>query len=500
MTNFYSRPPNQPDAAFSRPDPPFDEMVAGGGRLRPHWKQLLSSLGAIDADRMGERREAARRLLRQNGVTYNVHGDPQGIERPWPLDQLPLLIPAEEWRQIEAGVAQRARLLNTVLADLYGPQTLVRSGRLPASLIYADPGFRRPCHGVPVPENQYLHFYAADLARDSDGSWWVLGDRTNTPSGAGYALENRAVLSQVLSETYRYCQVERLNPFFNAFRQALQSLVPGRQQPRVVLLTPGPLAETYFEHTYLARHLGVTLVEGADLAVRDRRVFLKTLSGLESVDIILRRLDDDFCDPLELRATSSLGVAGLLQAVRAGTVVVANALGSGLMESMAFNSFLPSLSRHLLGEELALPSVASWWCGQDAELVHVMGNLRRLVIKGANPSVIEEPIFAEKLSVSREHKLRQVLSERPWNFVGQERIALSTAPVWQNSGLHPHHIVLRVYAAFVGGGQFRVMPGGLTRVASEPGHLVVSMQRGGGSKDTWVLPAQRHSDSLGRRG
>ncbi|MEI6557220.1 MAG: circularly permuted type 2 ATP-grasp protein [Rhodospirillaceae bacterium] len=474
-------------------------MVTGQGRMRPHWKLFLSSLGALHADRMAERWESARRLLRQNGVTYNVYGDPQGIERPWPLDLVPLLVPAEEWRQIEAGVSQRAQLLNAFLADLYGPQALIRSGRLPASLIYADPGFRRACHGLPVPGNQYLHFYAVDLVRDSDGSWWVLGDRTNTPSGAGYALENRAVLSQVLSETYRYCQVERLNPFFNAFREALLALAPGRNQPRVVLLTPGPFAETYFEHAYLARHLGITLVEGEDLAVRDRRVFLKTLSGLEPVDVILRRLDDDFCDPLELRADSSLGVAGLLQALRAGTVVVANAIGSGLMESMSFKSFLPSLCRHLLGEELKLPSVASWWCGQDAELAHVLDNLDRLVIKGANRDVVLDPIFGADLSAARKELLRQALRQRPWDFVGQERIVLSTAPVWQGTGLQAHHVVMRVYAAAVGGGRYKVMPGGLTRVAPEPGRLVVSMHSGGGSKDTWVLTPQRHHEIVGVR-
>ena len=497
-------PPPDPDpgddgVSYGRPDSPFDEMVTGQGRMRPHWKLFLSSLGALHADRMAERWESARRLLRQNGVTYNVYGDPQGIERPWPLDLVPLLIPPEEWKQIEAGVSQRARLLNAFLADLYGPQTLVRSGRLPASLIYADPGFRRPCHGLPVPDNQYLHFYAVDMVRDSDGDWWVLGDRTNTPSGAGYALENRAVLSQVLSETYRYCQVERLNPFFNAFREALMALAPGRSQPRVVLLTPGPYTETYFEHAYLARHLGITLVEGEDLAVRDRRVFLKTLSGLEPVDIILRRLDDDFCDPLELRADSSLGVAGLLQAVRAGTVVVANALGSGLMESMSFKSFLPSLCRHLLGEELKLPSVASWWCGQDAELAHVLDNLDRLVIKGANRDVVLDPIFGEELSPARKELLKQAVRQRPWDFVGQERIVLSTAPVWQGSGLQAHHVVVRVYAAAVGGGKYQVMPGGLTRVAPEPGRLVVSMHSGGGSKDTWVLSPHRHHEILGGR-
>ena len=476
---------------YDRSVSPYDEMVTGQGRMRPHWKQFLSSLGPIYPDQMIERWEGARRLLRQNGVTYNIYGDPQGIERPWPLDLIPLLITGDEWRQIETGVMQRAQLLNALLADLYGPQTLIRSGRLPASLIYADPSFRRPCHGVSVPGGQYLHFYSVDLARGDDGRWWVLGDRTNTPSGAGYALENRSVVSQVLSETYRYCQVERLNPFFVAFRESLSALAPGVDTPRVVLLTPGPYTETYFEHAYLYRQLGITLVEGEDLAVRDRRVFLKTLSGLEPVNVILRRLDDDFCDPLELRADSSLGVAGLLQAVRAGTVVVANALGSGLMESMSCKSFLPTLCRHVLGEELRLPTLASWWCGQEAELAFVLDRLDHLVIKGANRDVVLDPIFGPKLAAAEKDTLRRRLRQRPWDYVGQEQITLSTAPVWQGRGLQAHHVVLRVFAAAVGSG-YAVMPGGLTRVAPEPGRLVVSMHSGGGSKDTWVLPSERH--------
>ncbi len=492
----------EPDAGYSgaydRSISPYDEMVTGQKRMRPHWKQFLSSLGPIHPDRMVERWEGARRLLRQNGVTYNIYGDPQGIERPWPLDLIPLLITGDEWSRIEAGVIQRAQLLNALLSDLYGPQTLIRSGRLPASLIYADPSFRRPCHGLPVPGGRYLHFYAVDLARGGDGRWWVLGDRTNTPSGAGYALENRSVVGQVLSETYRYCQVERLNPFFIAFREALSALAPGPGAPRVVLLTPGPYTETYFEHAYLARHLGITLVEGEDLAVRDRRVFLKTLSGLEPVNVILRRLDDDFCDPLELRADSSLGVAGLLQAVRAGNVVVANALGSGLMESMSYKSFLPTLCRHVLGEELQLPSLASWWCGQEAELAFVLDRLDHLVIKGANRDVVLDPIFGADLSATEKDKLRQRLRQRPWDYVGQEQITLSTAPVWQEQGLQAHHVVLRVFVAATASG-YTVMPGGLTRVAPEPGRLVVSMHSGGGSKDTWVMPSERHQEPINFR-
>ncbi|MBI1205867.1 MAG: hypothetical protein GC191_01115 [Azospirillum sp.] len=469
-------------------------MVNGQGSLRPHWQTFMGSLVPLDREAMAEKWDEALRLLRQNGVTYNIYGDPQGIERLWPLDMIPLLIPPDEWRTIEAGVVQRATLLNQILADLYGPQTMIRSGRMPASLLHTDPGFRRCCHGIKVPGNTFLHFCAVDLARGPDGSWWVLADRTETPSGSGYALENRAVIGRILTDSFRHCQVERLSGFFSAFRDTLLGLAPRAAQPRVVLLTPGPYNETYFEHVYLARSMQMTLVEGEDLTVRDRRVYLKTLGGLEPVDVILRRLNDDFCDPLELRADSSLGVAGLLQAVRAGTVAVANAVGSGLLESMSFKAFLPTLCRHFLGEELKLPSVASWWCGQEGELGYVIDHLDRLVIKPAHRGLSLEPIFGADLSGAARLELAQELRRNPWDYVGQEQIALSTAPVWQDGKLQPRPLVLRVFVCHTPDG-YRVMPGGLTRVSNEPGRLVVSMQRGGGAKDTWVLVPRRDESS-----
>ncbi|MCG5242109.1 circularly permuted type 2 ATP-grasp protein [Azospirillum doebereinerae] len=469
----------------------YDEMVTGQGRLRPHWQTFMSTLGPLDADLMAVRWEEARRLLHQNGVTYNIYGDPKGMERPWPLDMMPLLLPAHEWKAIESGLIQRASLLNAILTDLYGPQTLTRYGRLPPAVIHADPGFRRAVHGIRVPNDVHLHYYAADLARAPDGRWWVLSDRTQAPSGSGYALENRAVMAKVLPDSFRHCQVERLAPFFDTFKDTLLSISPRRDRTRVVLLTPGPYNETYFEHVYIARYLGITLVEGADLTVRDRQVFMKTLSGLEPVDVILRRLDADFADPLELRADSSLGVAGLIEAVRAGTVVVANALGSGLMESMAIKSSLPTLCRHLLGEELRLPGVASWWCGNDAERAYVLDHLGGLVIKPAFPSLSFEPIFGALLSAGEKSALVDKIKRRPWYYVAQEQMALSTAPVWQDGKLQPRPLVLRVFLCATPSGGYMVMPGGLTRVSSEPGRLVVSMQRGGGSKDTWILAARR---------
>ena len=472
----------------------YDEMVTGQGRLRPHWQSFMGTLGPLDPELMAERWEEARRLLHQNGVTYNIYGDPKGMERPWPLDMVPLLIPAHEWKAVESGVIQRATLMNAVLTDLYGPQTLTRDGRLCPSVIHADPGFRRAVHGIRVPNDIHLHFYAADLARAPDGRWWVLSDRTQAPSGSGYALENRAVLAKVLPDSFRHCQVERLSPFFETFKETLLSLSPRRGTPRLVLLTPGPYNETYFEHVYLARYLGITLVEGADLTVRDRQVFLKTLSGLERVDVILRRLDADFADPLELRADSSLGVAGLIEAVRAGNVALANSLGSGFMESMAVKPSLPTLCRHLLGEELKMPGVAVWWCGNEAERAYVIDHLDGLVVKPAFPSLAFEPIFGADLSATERAALVARINARPWCYVAQERLALSTAPVWQGGRLQARPLVLRVFLCARSDGSYTVMPGGLTRVSTESGKLVVSMQRGGGSKDTWIL-AGRRSDA-----
>ncbi|HYG85778.1 MAG TPA: circularly permuted type 2 ATP-grasp protein [Azospirillum sp.] len=469
----------------------YDEMVNGRGRLRPHWQPFLGTLGGIDPDLMAQRWEEARRLLRQNGVTFSIYGDPQGMERPWPLDMLPLLIPHEEWRTIEAGLAQRARLLNALLADLYGPQTLIRHGILPPALLYADPGFRRAVQGIPVPGGVYLHFYAADLARAPDGRWWVLSDRTQAPSGSGYALENRTAITRVLPDSFRACNVERLAPFFAAFKDRLAGLNPRSPHGRVVLLTPGPYNETYFEHVYLARYLGITLVEGGDLTVRDRQVFLKTLSGLDPVDVILRRVDDDFADPLALRADSSLGVAGLTEAVRAGTVAVANALGSGLLESLSFRPFLAGVGRRLLGEDLALPSVTTWWCGQDAECRYVLDQLDGLIVAPAFRSLPFEPVAGASLSTAARADLAERIRRRPWAYVAHEAPGLSTAPVWEDGHLQPRPLVLRVFLCATADGGYTALPGGLTRVCEEPGRLIVNMQQGGGSKDTWVLSRRR---------
>jgi uncharacterized circularly permuted ATP-grasp superfamily protein/uncharacterized alpha-E superfamily protein len=465
----------------------IDEMMSAEKTPRPHWQSLVRSFEKLGATELATRRDTAARVLRENGVTYNIYGDSHGLGRPWALDLVPLVIPHDEWLTIESGLAQRARLLNLILADLYGQQKLLREGVLPPGLIFANPAFLRQCHGIVPPENQFLHLHAVDLARAPDGRWWALSDRTQAPSGAGYALENRIVLSRVLPEEFRELRAERLAHFFQQLRDTLRRLpAQAGGQPNVVLLTPGPYNETYSEHVYLARYLGFPLVEGGDLTVRDQRVFLKTLEGLQPVDVIIRRSDDAFCDPLELRSDSILGVPGLVEATRAGNVVVANALGSGVVETPALSAFLPGLCKQLLGEELKLPSLATWWCGQDKEFSYVRENIDRLVVKSAFIRGSSGPRFTGSMSEKERAALLMQMEATPYNFVAQEKIGLSTAPVWEGGALAPRPVVLRTFTCATRDG-YQVMPGGLTRFSSSPDQLVVSMQNGGGSKDTWVI-------------
>jgi uncharacterized circularly permuted ATP-grasp superfamily protein/uncharacterized alpha-E superfamily protein len=474
-------------ADYRPPASRYDEMADATG-FRPHWQAFVQALGQLGLGELQRRWREARDLIRENGITYNVYADPRGNERPWALDPLPLLVGPAEWAGIEAGLNQRARVLERILADLYGPQRLLREGLLPPALVFANPGFLLPCHGKPMPRPLVL--YSADLGRSPCGQMTVLGDRAQAPSGTGYTLENRLVLSRVLPELFRDFQVHRLARFFRTLRDTLHALAPhNRDQPRTVLLTPGPYNETYFEHAYLARYLGYTLVEGGDLTVRDNRVYLKQLGGLQPVDVILRRLDDTFSDPLELRGDSFLGVPGLVQAARAGNVAVANPLGSGLVETPALSVYLPQLCRHLLGEELLIPSVQAWWCADPIARQHVLANLHRLVIKPTFPMFGREPIFGELLSAVQKQELADRIRARPGDYVAQEQLFLSTCPVLVSDRPEPRHMVLRAALTADGltQGSYMVMPGGLTRVSGSSESLVVSLQKGGGSKDTWVL-------------
>jgi uncharacterized circularly permuted ATP-grasp superfamily protein/uncharacterized alpha-E superfamily protein len=472
---------------YQRREGAFDELLAPDGQARAQYAKLLAELETFSATELRRRRETCERLVHEQGITYHVYGDPRGVERPWQLDPVPLLMAPAEWRKLEAGLIQRATLLNRILADCYGSQDLIRTRWLSPALVFAQPDFLRPCHGVRLAGDTFLNFYAADLARSPDGRWWVVSDRTQIPTGTGYALANRLVTSRILPEAFRDNHVHRLAGFFRDVQNALSRLGPRpSEKTRVVMLTPGPHNETYFEQAYLARYLGYTLVEGQDLTERDNYVFLKTLSGLERVDVILRRVDDDFCDPLELRNDSILGVPGLVEAIRAGNVVAANALGTGLVQSPAFMSFLPGLCRHILGEELKLPSVATWWCGQKDAREQVLRRLHQLVVKPAFRTHLRTPDPDTPLGEAERAALKRHIEFDPDLFVAQERVEFSTAPSLEQDGLVARPIGLRVFLVATESG-YRVMPGGLTRVSPESGGKFISMQHGGTSKDTWII-------------
>jgi uncharacterized circularly permuted ATP-grasp superfamily protein/uncharacterized alpha-E superfamily protein len=468
----------------------FDELLAPDGTLRPHWRPLIEGLSASPDAAIAQTWQAAERLLREYGVTYNVHGNPSGDDRPWRLDPIPLVIDAAEWAALEQGLIQRARLLNAILADLYGGQRLLTEGLLPPALVFHNPQFLRPVHGLPVPGGTWLHFIAIDLARGADGRWWVLSDRTQAPVGAGYALENRVVMARTVPELFRQCRVQRLAAFFQGYGDYLLSLVMS-DEPRMVMLSPGPGDPTYFEHAYLARYLAMPLVEAADLTVRDRRVFVKTLAGLQPVHLIWRRVESDGCDPLELRADTPHGIPGLVQAVRAGTVVIVNALGSGVVESNAFMTFLPALCRELLGEDLLLPETSTWWCGHADGRRQVLDHLGHLVIRPtfASRSIMEgapEQVIGARLDAAERAELAARIEARGADYVGQEILRLSTAPSWDGAGLTPRPVALRAYLAADGDG-YKVMPGGLTRTSDHPDPRAVFMRQGDASKDTWLL-------------
>lgn len=468
-------------------DGAFNEMLQADRVVKPHWQELLKGYNHLGAEGIARRWQSAQRVIQENGVTYNVYGDPRGMHRPWELDPIPLVISQDEWAYLEQALVQRAHLLNLVLADLYGEQTLLKNRSLPSDLMYANPNFLRPCVGLQPQGGNHLTLVAFDLARNPNGSWWVINDRTQAPSGAGYSLENRLIISRTFPDIFRDCGVTRLARFFSRLRETLARISPQHSEdPNVVVLTPGPHNETYFEHAYLSRYLGLTLVEGGDLTVRDSKVYLKTLGGLQRVDVILRRLDDGYCDPLELRQDSALGVPGLVQAVAAGNVAVANALGSGLVETQSLMPFLGPLCKDLLGEEIKLPSVATWWCGQPKELTYVLDNLERLVIKGAFAGDPRQPVFGAHLSKEEQAQLKEKIKQRPHRFVAQESVTLSAAPTWRDGALRPRHVMLRAFVAATADG-YMAMPGGLARVSGARDSMIVTMQHGGGSKDTWVL-------------
>ncbi len=457
------------------------------------WRQFFEECETDGLGDMNQRAANLERQIRDNGVTYNVYADEGGPQRPWSLGLFPLIVSAQSWQQIEAGVTQRARLLNQVMADVYGPQELLAQGLLPPALVQGHPGYLRSMHGVQPVGGTHLHIAAFDLARGPDGNWWVVSQRTQAPSGLGYLLENRLAVSRLFPQAFESLQVQRLAGTYRALMDSLKAMSPAGPDSHIALLTPGPYNETYFEHAYLARYLGLTLVEGSDLIVRDQHLFLKTLRGLVPVHGLLKRLDDQFLDPLELRADSTLGVPGLLQVIRAGNVLVANTPGSAFLESPALLGFLPALSKHLLDEELQLPALPTWWCGERSALEDVLPRLHECAIKPTYPgSGIHgnfDAVLGRNLPPRELDEWAGRILRQSDDHTVQAYMPLSQMPTWQAQGdgsVVPRSVILRVFAVSNGPRSWRVLPGGLARVAGR-GNDVASMQHGGSSADAWAI-------------
>ena len=466
-----------------------DEFIGADGARNPNWTRLLTQLASAPADTVAERFAAADRRVRSRGMSYRVRGET--AERVWPLSRLPLLIDKSEWRQIEAGLIERAGLIEKVLADVYGEGRLIADGDLPAAALTGSPDFVAAMRGVTPPGGRWLRLYAADIGRGPDGKWWVLGDRTQAPSGSGYAVENRLVVSQAFPELYREMNVERVAPFFRDLRAGMKASGE-RSDPRICILTPGPYSATYFEHAYLARYLGFLLVEGDDLVVADgKRAYVRTVAGLKRADVIWRQVDAEWLDPMELNSASRIGVPGLVDAIRNGGVAVENMPGTGFIESRAMLAFLPRLAEKLIGKRLDMPNIATWWAGQPRERDRVLEKFDNISIASAfgdNAAGLEKRRVAVGAEISPEEReaLRAAISTRGLDYVGQEVVRLSTMPRWENGRLAPRPFVLRVYLAATQKG-WKVMPGGFARVSDKPDARAVSMGEGVESADVWVL-------------
>lgn len=464
----------------------YDEAVDHNGNIRESWKPFLQGLSQMGGADLQRRLDQAQRQILRDGFTFNPYEAGPGGLRPWVLDAIPLLIREQEWNTIEEGLGQRARLLDLILKDLFGPKLLLKDRHLPPAAFFGHPSYYPSYQGLASSEYGFLHLYAADLARSPDGTWWVVGDRSRAPFGLGYVLENRIVTSRMLPTQFRKCNVQRLASFFIALKESLRVRAPRfKDNPRVVIWTQGPQSKAYFEDAYLARYLGYHLVEGGDLAVRENRVMLKTLGGLLPVEVILRRLEDDDCDPVELRSDSAFGIAGLLEVLRSGNLAIANSLGSQLVESPLFMAFLPSLCQVLLGEDLKMPSVATWWCGEKDERQYVLDHLEELIIRPAYRVADVPPLRPELMTRQEKQELRAKIKADPHAYVGQETVTRSTSPVWLPQGMKPWSLAVRSFLVR-NGDDYLSLPGGLARVASEP-HLLEKSTNGERSQDVWIL-------------
>jgi uncharacterized circularly permuted ATP-grasp superfamily protein/uncharacterized alpha-E superfamily protein len=472
-----------------QPTTSVDEVVDASGERKPHWNVVLNSIESMGALAFNERLNKAERILRDDGASYNIYSDEKILGNNWGLDLVPSLISSEEWSVIEAGLIERSELYNLILNDIYGPRDLIRQGVIPPEALFSHRGFLRACQGVKIPGEQQLILHAVDLMRGDNGQMCVMTDRTQAPAGAGYALENRTVMSRVLPSLFRDSNVHRLAGFFQQMREKLVSLSSSQDEPRVVILTPGAHNESYFEHAYFANYLGFHLVQSGDLVVRNGYVWMKSLDGLSRVDVILRQVGDMFCDPVELRSDSKMGVANLLDVVRSGRVVIANPLGSAVLENPVFLKYLPAISKKLLGRELRLQSVPNYWCGEAEDLAYVLSNLSSLVVKPTQSSVHNPSVFGGELSADQLKELQTRIKQDPTQFVAQPLVKAGQLPCFHGGQLESRPSVLRSFSV-ASKGSYCIMPGGLTRVGVEQNSFSIFGRESSQSKDTWIINSE----------
>ena len=470
-----------------------DEMFAKDGGIKSHWKKIKENIEIIGKEGLSSKLSDIKWHLAENGVTYNVYSEKGAHNRLWNLDPLPFVIDKNEWLELEPKLIQRAELLNFILKDLYGERKLIKSGLIPPEIIFSNKNFIRQADHIKYPSGKNLLFYAVDLARGPDGNMWAIGDKTGAPSGMGYALENRLTIGRTVPELYDGLHIKRLSNFFDEYKEFLNQCSPRQKEnPFIVVLTPGPLNETYFEHAYLASFLGYPLVQGSDLVTRDNCVWLKSLKGLQLVDVIIKRVDDAYCDPLELKNDSELGVAGLLNAARKSNVTIVNPIGSTILENPALLPFLPNISKAIFGKDLMLHQVASWWCGQQKEMSYVLANLQNLIIRTIDNSA--EIYMGPKLSMAQITILTEKIKQMPYKFVGQEIVSFSTAPTFVGDKVEPRNTLWRTFCISKKD-KCKFMPGGLLRVAAKDETECISNQSGSGSKDVWILTSENDKES-----
>ena len=467
----------------------IDDVYDAQGNVKPEWRYLLQSISELGHKNLYERHNKARRILRDDGVTYNIYDDATIPNRTWGLDLIPSVISSTDWATIEAGLSERAELFNLLLKDIYGERRLIKHGIIPPEALFAHSGFLRSCDGIHLPGEHQLILHAVDMVRTDDGSMCVISDRTQAPSGAGYALENRTVMSRIFPSLFRDSHVHRLAPFFQKLRLKLMSLSTSEDMPRVVVLTPGSHNETYFEHAYLANYLGFPLVQSGDLVARNGYIWMKSLDGLTRVDVILRRVDDMFCDPVELRSDSHLGVAGLLEVARQGRVVIANPLGSGVLENPVLLKYMPEIGKFLLGREPRLKSAHTYWGGDAEDLKYIETHFSSLLIKSIYRGSGIRSVWAADLTIEEQGTLLAQIKEKPYFYVAQEHLKKSHVPSFAKDGLKPLPTILRTFAV-AADASYSVMPGGLTRIGGETSARFVSMQLGSKSKDTWITASE----------